>query len=348
MKKSIKKLLTIGTSAMLMTSLLAAQFVVAQEETESEETSELVSEETETTEERDATESEEESTESESTETETEETTTEATAEQTAFETALNNFRETYPDAQISRIHISEMSEDLWTQFTELFNGDDNTDEVDDAETTEVVEDPANVEESVEVEGDLESVESDLEDEVDNLESDVDEATATTEDEEEVHYEIRIFALDEKTEYEVAYYETGDLIEGDINELDSEDATERLANETFDIEQALSFDEINQAAIDHVGYGEAVEWDLVYNQDEHTNPYWMIQVHEESDEMFGNRNAEVWVDAFTAEVFAASGDDVVDPSAPAEEVADPATEEVIESVEDPALESVEEEVESVE
>ncbi|UUX34972.1 hypothetical protein [Fundicoccus culcitae] len=327
MKKSLKKLLTIGTSAMLMTSLTAGQLVLAQEESATEETSEMVEE---------TAQSEDVETSSEDVEdVDDEAMTTDASERQTAYETALNHFRETYPDAQISRIHISEISEDLWEQITDFFSGDNNDDQA--TETTEVVDNA-----EVETEVIEESVPAD-----DTVADD------TVADDEEVHYEIRIFALDATTEYEVAYYETGELIQGDINELDPDEASERLTNETFNIDDTIPFDEVETAALDHVGYGETIEWDLVYDTNQHANPYWIVQVEEVSDEMFGNRNAEVWIDATTGEVFAASGDDVVDPSTPVEEsfeeAVDPVTEEdVIETVEDPAMDTVDSVEEDVE
>lgn len=300
MKKSLRQWVLIGLSGMLIAGA-AAPMVLAQDDTEDQ--TEQVEETTE--EEMVEEEAPEEET-TEDTEESSDMTKVEASEAQMGVEEAVAIFGGEYPDASIEEIDVElDTEEAVYTIVIQGFDNEDNDYELEvEWVDGEVREQQFN--EGFFNAGDGEDVETDNVGLIDTLEEPEDEPVETEDTVEDTEQDVPAESVpetDENADDTVQDVPAESVPETDDNNEAAE--TERLA---LDLENLVTLDEATDTAIQEVGAGEAVSWNLTADtsewwefwdtDEENENPLWIIEVEDtESGE-----SEEVRIDAVTGEI----------------------------------------------
>lgn len=337
MKKSLRQMLTVTLSAVLLAGA-STSFVAAQEESSaSEETSSVVSEN-----------APEESTAEESG---AEEVPAEEMSEaQTGLDEALALFETEYPESSIAKINVER-------------SVDDETEEVSFEYDIEGLDAELNEYELDLVYANGEVVESEFsEGWLNNDDEDQEGAESVSVDENQEPPLESDEASTEEATTEEASTEAEEVASDAESVQESAESTEESAEETaefeeraLDLEQTITLDEATEIALTEAGSGEVVEWTLesdtaefwgLFGDEANENPIWVMDV----EDMEADNDTEVHVDAITGEVL--NLDEVQEDAAgaqneAAEESAE-STEEAVEESAESTEEAAEESAESTE
>lgn len=327
MKKSLRQMLTVTLSAVLLAGA-STSFVAAQEESSaSEETSSVVSE-------------------SASEESADEEVPAEVSEAQTGLDEALALFEEEYPESSISKINVEMVVDDETEEVSFEYDIEGLDAEFNEYEL-DLVYANGEVTESEFSEGWLNNDEEDQAEESVSVDSNQEPVEET----EEASTEAEQAASDAESVQESAQ----SVQESAEETQESAEDTVEFEERTLNLEETITLDEASEIALTEVGEGEVVEWTLesdtaefwgLFGDEANENPIWVMDV----ENMEADNDTEVHVDAITGEVL--NLDEVQeDVSGAQNEAAEESAESIQEAVEESAEsteEAAEESAESTE